>query len=59
MNIAFQEIDSFIEEMMVMQYGSWVRDYKCLVKGEGCYLIAAINMDNGVVAGFASLHPAK
>ena len=59
MKVTFQEIDSFIEETIVMQYGSWVRDYKCLVKGKGCYLIAAIDMDNGVVAGFASLHPAQ
>ncbi len=42
MNIIDQEIDSSIEETIVTQYGSWVHDYKCPVKGEGCYLIAAI-----------------
>lgn len=59
MNIIYQEIDSSIEDTIVTQYGSWVRDYKCPVKGEGCYSIAAINTTNGTVAGFASLHPAQ
>ena len=34
MNIIYQEIDSSIEDTIVTQYGSWVRDYKCPVKGE-------------------------
>ncbi len=59
MNIIYREIDSSIEETIVTQYGSWVHDYKCLVKGEGCYLVAAMDTDNGAVAGFASLHPAQ
>lgn len=59
MNIIYQEIDSYIEDTIITQYGSWVCDYNCLVKGEGCYSIAAIDTTNGVVAGFASLHPAQ
>lgn len=57
MNVLYKEIDATIEEAIVAQYGKWVRDYNCLVRGEGCYLIAA--MDGEVVAGFAALHPAR
>lgn len=59
MNIIYQEIDPAVEEAIIKQYGSWVRDYGCLSKGEGCYRVAAVDMDNGVVAGFAALHPAQ
>lgn len=55
MNIIYREINDAIEDAIVAQYGSWVRDYDCLVRGDGCYLIAA--MDGDMVAGFAALHP--
>lgn len=55
MSIQYKEIDEVIEEAIVAQYGSWVRDYNCLVRGEGCYLVAA--MDRDTVAGFAAIHP--
>ena len=57
MSIFYKEIDTFIEEAIVEQYGDWVREYGCLVRGEGCYLIAAI--DGETVVGFAALHPAR
>lgn len=55
MEIIYKEIDAAIEDAIIAQYGSWVRDYDCFVRGDGCYLIAA--MDGDVVAGFAALHP--
>lgn len=55
MSIQYKEIDALIEEAIVAQYGSWVRDYNCLIRGEGCFLVAA--MDNDIVAGFAAIHP--
>ena len=57
MSILYKEIDTFIEEAIVEQYGNWVREYGCLVRGEGCYLIAAI--DGETVVGFVALHPAR
>lgn len=57
MNMEYKEIDSKIEDAIIKKFGSWVRDYDCLIRGEGCYLIAA--MDGDVVAGFAALHPAQ
>ncbi|MBQ2669037.1 MAG: GNAT family N-acetyltransferase [Clostridia bacterium] len=57
MNIIYKEIDQAIEEKIVKQYGSWVHDWNCLVKGEGCYLVAAT--DGDIIAGFAALHPAQ
>ena len=57
MNIVYKEIDTDIERMIAEQYGSWVNDYDCLVRGEGCFLIAA--MDGECVAGFAALRPAQ
>lgn len=57
MNILYKQIDTDIEDAIVTQHGKWVHDYNCLVRGEGCYLIAA--MDGEVVAGFAALHPAR
>lgn len=57
MGIIYKEIDTVIKEAIIKQYGTWVHDYGCLVRGDGCYLIAA--MDGVVVAGFAALHPAK
>lgn len=57
MSIQYKEIDAAIEEAIVAQYGIWVRDCNCIVRGNGCYLIAA--MDNGTVAGFATIHPAQ
>ena len=55
MGIIYKEIDAAIEDAIIVQYGSWVREYECLVRGDGCCLIAA--MDGDVVAGFAALHP--
>lgn len=55
MNIIYKEIDTALEDAVVAQYGDWVREYECLVRGAGCRLIAA--MDGDVVAGFAALHP--
>ena len=57
MNILYKEIDAAIEKAIVAQYGNWVRDCNCLVQGEGCYLVAA--MDEERIAGFVALHPAK
>ena len=57
MDILYKEIDSAIEKIIVGQYGNWVRDYNCFIRGEGCWLIAA--MDGEKVAGFAALHPAR
>ena len=55
MNLIYKEIDATIEDAIITQYGSWVRDFDCLVRGDGCYLVAAL--DGDVVAGFAALHP--
>ena len=55
MEIIYKEINSTIEDAIIAQYGSWVRDYNCLAKGDGCYLVAAL--DGDIVAGFAALHP--
>ena len=57
MDIIYKEIDNQIESAIAAQYGSWVHDYNCLVRGEGCYLVAAL--DGDTVAGFAALHPAQ
>lgn len=57
MDIQYLEIDEKIEEKIIQQYGSWVHDYNCFVRGENCCLIAAL--DGGNIAGFAALHPAK
>ena len=57
MNIVYKEIDTDIEKKIAEQYGSWVNDYDCLVRGEGCFLISA--MDGECVAGFAALRPAQ
>ena len=57
MNILYKEIDAAIEELIVEQYGNWVCDYNCFIRGEGCCLIAA--MDGEKVAGFAALHPSR
>lgn len=57
MNIIYKEIDAVIEKSIAEQYGSWVFDWNCLMQGEGCYRIAA--MDGETVAGFAALHPAN
>lgn len=57
MSIVYKEIDVDIENAILSQYGSWVHDYRCLKRGEGCYLIAA--MDGDVVAGFTALHPGR
>ena len=56
MSILYKEIDDYIEDVIVTQYGEWVREYECLVCGEGCYQIAAI--DGEIIVGFAALHPA-
>lgn len=55
--MTYVEITEMLEDRIVQQYGNWVRDYNCLVRGENCYLIAAI--DGEKVAGFAALHPAN
>ena len=57
MDILYKEIDAAIEKVIVGQYGTWVRDYNCFIRGEGCCLIAA--MDGEKVVGFAALHPAR
>lgn len=57
MNIIYREIDTAIEDAICAQYGNWVHDYHCLMRGDGCYLVAA--MDGDVVAGFAAVHPAQ
>lgn len=57
MEIIYREIDAGIEERIISQYGSWIRDYGCLKQGEGCYRIAALC--GGTVAGFAALYPAR
>lgn len=57
MEIVYKEIDAAIEQSIIDQYGSWVHEENCLIRGEGCYLIAA--MDGDQVAGFAALHPAQ
>ena len=59
MNIFYKEIDPVVEAKIIAQDGSWVRDYGCLVRGEGCYLVAAVDADNDTIAGFAALHPAQ
>lgn len=55
MSIIYKQIDAVIEEAIIKQYGNWVRECNCIVRGEGCYHIAAI--DGDTVAGFAALHP--
>lgn len=57
MSISYKEIDTFIEEAIGEQYGDWVREYGCLVRGEGCYLIAAVDIET--VVGFAALRPSR
>lgn len=57
MQIKYIEIDTMIENKIVEHFGSWVRDYQCLQRGEGCFLIAA--MDGDEVVGFATLHPGQ
>ena len=57
MKLIYKEIDATIEDAIVAQYGNWVRHYNCLVRGDGCYLIAAL--DGEMVAGFAALHPGQ
>ena len=52
MNVFYTEIDPVVEAKIIVQYGSWVRDYGCLVKGDGCYSVAAVDGGSGVIAGF-------
>lgn len=56
-NIKYIEIDSVIEEKIIEHYGSWVRDYDCIQRGDGCYTVAALDEDK--VVGFAAVHPAQ
>lgn len=35
MSLIYKEIDAAIEDAIIAQYGSWVRDYDCLVRGDG------------------------
>ena len=53
----YTEITPAIETAIILQYGSWVRDYHCLQRGNGCCLLAA--MDGDTVTGFAAIHPAR
>lgn len=55
MSVVYKEIDSAVEAAIIAQFGCWVREYNCLVRGDGCYLVAALDGDR--VAGFAALHP--
>lgn len=57
MRIVVQEMDSSIQEAVIEQYGDWVREEGCLVEGQGCCQIAAVDTDSGQVAGFAALRP--
>ncbi len=57
MPIEYVPIDREIEEWIAAQYGAWVREYDCLQRGEGCFLIAAV--DGERVAGFAAAHPER
>lgn len=55
MNIIYKEIDEKIEVSIIKEFGRWVSDCNCLIRGKGCYLIAALSNDK--VVGFAALHP--
>jgi len=55
--ILYQEIDENIENKIIEQYGDWVHEYNCLVRGDGCYMVAALCGE--IVAGFAAIHPAR
>lgn len=54
-NIKFVEIDNVIEDKIIEHFGSWVRDYDCIQRGDGCFTVAALHEDK--VVGFAAVHP--
>ena len=57
MNIKYVEIDDEIEKKTISHFGSWIKEYDCLQRGTGCFMIAA--MDNDEVVGCAAIHPGQ
>lgn len=55
LDIKYVEMNEEIEEKVIAHFGSWVRDYQCLQRGDGCFNIAALYKDQ--VVGCAAVHP--
>ncbi|MBE5968446.1 MAG: GNAT family N-acetyltransferase [Lachnospiraceae bacterium] len=56
-DILYVEINDEVEEKVIEHFGSWVREYQGIQRGDGCYAIAAIHDDK--VVGCAAIHPAQ
>jgi GNAT superfamily N-acetyltransferase len=55
--VRYVEINDEIEKKVVEHFGSWVKDYECIQRGEGCFTIAALYEDR--VIGCAAVHPSQ
>lgn len=55
--IIYVEISDRIEKKLIDHFGSWIKDYQCIQRGEGCFTITAMDGEN--VVGCAAVHPAQ
>lgn len=54
MDIKYVEINDEVEKKIIEHFGSWVKEYQCIQRGEGCFSIAAF--DGNKVVGCAAVH---
>lgn len=55
--IKYVDITDEIEKKIIEHFGSWVKEYNCIQRGDGCFTIAALYEDE--VVGCAAVHPAQ